>query len=794
MYGQAMFSAAGTPLEAILRATSREEFYQWVCDAVVDEGGSIATAILVAAADSGLTYAAGTGRQMEEFSRLGIEAGVNPAAAHDLASVAFHTVRSCFTNDYVNDELVHAWREAGIRDRIGAATAIPLVSNGSSIGVFLFFLAKPGTITPEIISCMERLAGNVSFALEKFEHSAKRERVYCMVSALSASNEEILRAATREKLYQLVCEAAVRGGNFTCVVIALAEPGNEFFNIVATIGPNADIPRDARLATTTDHVGGRGLAGIAFRTRQPCISNDYLADERYNSIHDFVRRTGLGSGAALPLLSGGLAIGILLFLSPEADFFTPGLVESLQRLAGNLSFALENFDGAEAMERAEEQIRHRAPHDSLTNLPNRVLFNQLLAFSLKSAERYDRKYAVLFIDLDRFKVINDSLGHEAGDALLIEMARRLRSYVRASDIVARLGDDEFRVLLKEITDGKQAAAVAGGLLSTLIIPVELCGQECRVTASIGVALFPEDGKDEQTLTKHADIAMYHAKTEGKNGVRFFSNDIKAQFACRLTMEADLLHALERQEFRLYYQPKLSLATREITGVEALLRWVHPELGLIPPVQFIPLAEETGLIIPIGRWVLQTACSQNMAWQRLGLQPVSMAIKVSPVQFSDENLLWDIDDALAISGMEPRLLQIELTESTIMLNVERTIDLFGAIKERGVRLAIDDFGTGHSSMATLKQFPVDTIKIDRSFVRGLPKNAQDSAIAEAVISLGKALGLTICAEGVETVEQEEFLRDHACDETQGFLFSRPLKADEIAILLRTTKHTSRMPTT
>ncbi|HZE52100.1 MAG TPA: GGDEF domain-containing phosphodiesterase, partial [Bradyrhizobium sp.] len=312
---------------------------------------------------------------------------------------------------------------------------------------------------------------------------------------------------------------------------------------------------------------------------------------------------------------------------------------------------------------------------------------------------------------------------------------------------------------------------------------QLSGHECHTTASIGIAMYPSDGADVQTLTKNADMAMYLAKEDGKNGLRFFTKEIKTQSIERLTLESALRRALDRDQFALHYQPKVDMTTGQITGVEALLRWTHPDLGVLPPAQFIPLAEETGLIVPIGRWVLRKACAQNMAWQRSGLRPVSMAVNLSPRQFLDEDLLQDIDGALAASGMPPVLLQLEVTESMVMRNVSRAVKVLDAIQSRGIRLAIDDFGTGYSSMSLMKQFPIDTIKIDRSFVRDLPDDSEDKAITQAIISMGKALGMTIVAEGVETAEQETFLRDHACDEMQGFLFSKPVPSQQLAELLR-----------
>jgi diguanylate cyclase (GGDEF)-like protein len=485
------------------------------------------------------------------------------------------------------------------------------------------------------------------------------------------------------------------------------------------------------------------------------------------------------------LNKSGESVGVLLFLAGEEHVFTNDLVELLAKLAENVSFALDNFDRADEKTTADARIEYLASHDSLTGLPNREMYNELLHFAIESAGRHDRQFAVLFIDLDRFKIINDSLGHEAGDSLLVEIANRLRQNLRSSDIVARLGGDEFVVILEQIGERDDVETLARKLLLAISESIQLSGHECHTTASIGIAMFPADGSDVHTLTKNADMAMYLAKEDGKNDFRFFTREVKMQSIERLTLETALRHALERSEFSLHYQPKVDLVTRQITGVEALLRWTHPERGMLPPSQFIPLAEETGLIVPIGRWVLREACAQNMAWQRRGLRPVSMAVNLSPRQFVDESLLQDIDEALAASGMSPVLLQLEVTESMVMRNVPRAIKVLDAVQSRGIRLAIDDFGTGYSSMSLMKQFPIDTIKIDRSFVRDLPDDSEDRAIAQAIISMGKALGMTIVAEGVETAEQEAFLRNNACDEMQGYLFSKPVPAAELAKLLQPT---------
>jgi diguanylate cyclase (GGDEF)-like protein len=786
-----MYSAQSATNEAIMRAPTRAELFRLVCEAAV-HGGKFSSTI-VALAEPGrdfLRLVATAGPNAELSKSLRIATTEAHPEGRGLSGIAFRTRMPCIGNDYFNDERGIAFRQRAYERNSRACAALPLLSHGESVGVLLFISNELNAFRPELVELLQRLAENVSFALENFDRAdsrrvadEQRARLTRMFAALSETNEAIMRAETRSELFELVCEAAVHGGRFASTIIALAEPGSDFMRVVAAAGPRGEMQRTVRLATTVAHPEGRGLSGAAFRSLKPCVSNDYLADVRGQPFHDRARREGNASCASLPLLSHGKAAGVLVFLSSERDEFTPDLVELLMRLANNVSFALDNFARADEKAEADERIKYLATHDGLTNLPNRAMFNQLLRFSIEAARRYDRKFAVLFIDIDRFKVINDSLGHDSGDALLVEIGNRLRQSLRPGDVCARLGGDEFVVILEHASEPHDVENAARHLLAVVGQSVQLCGVECRATASIGVAMFPNDGEDEATLTKNADMAMYRAKEEGKNGFRFFTRQDRMQSVERLVIEARLRQALERNEFVLHYQPKVDVATEQITGVEALLRWTLPDLGVVPPMQFIPLAEETGLIVPIGRWVLNQACAQNMAWRRQGLAPMSMAVNLSPRQFSDENLLADIDAALAASGMPPELLQIEITESMMMHNVGRAIELLDIIRSRGVRLAIDDFGTGYSSMSLMKKFPVDTIKIDRSFVQDLPHDTEDRAIAQAIISMGKALGLTVIAEGVETADQATFLREHDCDEMQGFLFSKPVPPEAIPDLLQ-----------
>ncbi len=462
-------------------------------------------------------------------------------------------------------------------------------------------------------------------------------------------------------------------------------------------------------------------------------------------------------------------------------------IEASVSLKQDLAGQVRGFKGVirdiTERKRIEQELNHMATHDALTGLPNRLMFSQLLDHAIQSAQRNKKQLAVLFVDLDRFKIINDSLGHEAGDKLLKEMALRFKQSLRTVDIVGRLGGDEFTILVEDFSDLKQLEFLAKKILATVMHPLDIMGEECRVTASIGISVFPKDGLDEQSLMKNADIAMYFAKEEGKNNFQFYSDTIRSMSNERLSIETNLRHALERNELSLLYQAKLDLNTRAITGVEALLRWNNPQMGHITPTRFIPIAEETGLIVPIGRWVIKTACIQNVSWQKQGLPSVCMAVNLSPRQLMHESFLDDVQTVLHETGLSPNLLELEVTESMIMNNPLRFIPILTKIKEMGVRLAIDDFGTGYSSLAQIKKFPIDTLKVDRSFIRNLPQDTDNKAITEAIIMMGKNLSMTVVAEGVETKEQEKFLTDQICDEMQGFYFSKPISPDGFADLLR-----------
>ena len=432
---------------------------------------------------------------------------------------------------------------------------------------------------------------------------------------------------------------------------------------------------------------------------------------------------------------------------------------------------------------AEKQVQFLAYYDALTGLPNRSLLQDRLTKALASARRRKDKVALLFLDLDEFKTINDSLGHSVGDLFLQNVAERLKTWAREQDTVARVGGDEFLIVLTAVKEATDAAVAAQRIMSAMTAACVIQGRSLSISCSMGISIFPEHGRDGEILIKNADAAMYCAKENGRNTFRFFTEDMNLQAVERLTLENSLRLALEKEELFLVYQPQMDIASRRITGLEALLRWQHPELDLVPPDKFIQIAENTGLIVPIGEWVLRSACRQARKWQDEGLPPVSLAVNVSAVQFRQKDFCELIRRVLHDTGLAPQYLELELTESLLLANADVTFSVLQELKDMGLTLSIDDFGTGYSSFSYLRQFRVSKLKIDRSFIQGVAINPDDAAITTAIISMAKSLNLKVIAEGVEDEPQMTFLRAHHCDEIQGYYFSKPLAVDKVADKLR-----------
>jgi diguanylate cyclase (GGDEF)-like protein/PAS domain S-box-containing protein len=517
---------------------------------------------------------------------------------------------------------------------------------------------------------------------------------------------------------------------------------------------------------------GEGSLGRVWSTGEP-VWIESLPAERSFSRESLAHQAGLAALLVVPLGSGQM-LAALEFFSRRPRAFDQETMGFMRSIGSQVGQYLQR-------KQAEKALRFVASHDALTGLANRVLLRERLAHAIKRGQRFNKRLAVLFVDLDRFKFINDTLGHTTGDTLLRYCAQRIVSQLRDTDTVARFGGDEFVILIEDMDEPSDALAVVNKILQACAQPFNIEDRELHVSASVGLAVYPEDGADTEALLKNADAAMYRAKEKGRATYQFYSAQMQAQGTERFMLEAELRRAQERGELFLLYQPKMDIATHRITGVEALMRWRHPSMGLISPAQFIPIAEETGLIDSIGRWALEVACADARRWERNG-QRVQVSVNLAARQLNRHKLVEEVADALKHSGLDPSLLELEITESGVMQNPNRAASLLQEIRALGVSLAIDDFGTGYSSLSYLKRFPLTTLKIDRSFIKDLPGDGDGAALTGGIIGLAHGLRMKVVAEGVETAAQLGYLRSHQCDEMQGFLLSKPISPEEIGDFL------------
>ncbi|WP_407279783.1 EAL domain-containing protein [Aromatoleum evansii] len=599
---------------------------------------------------------------------------------------------------------------------------------------------------------------------------------------LTLCNETLVRAQDEGELLETVCGHLVEHGGYRLawVGLALDDPARSV-RPAAVAGLGADYLRTLDVSWA-DVPAGQGPTGRAIRlgTTQTCI--DIPGDPAYAPWRTEALRRGFSSSIALPLTAAGRTVGALNIYASERDAFDPQEVALLEELANDLAYGLRSLRESDARQRAERELAHQAHYDTLTGLANRHLFRDRVEQALVHARRNGRAVAVALLDLDRFKAINDTLGQARGDTLLKETARRLQGPLRNGDTVARLASDEFAILLDDLAAVEDVAPLVGRLLEDVAAPLDIAGHGVYSTASLGISLFPRDGQDAEALLGTADIAMHNAKMAGGNAFRFYAPEMNLRVNAQLALASALRSAIERGEMRVFYQPKVSLGDGRVTSAEALVRWQHPERGMVSPADFIPVAEDTGLIVPLGEWVLRETCRQQAAWIAEGLAVPPVAVNLSARQFRQENLPQTVRAALSAAGLDPHRLHLEITESTVMHDVDRAVAMLRELNAIGIRVALDDFGTGYSSLAYLKRFPIDQLKIDRAFVRDIASDPEDAAICRAVIGLAHSLDLTVVAEGVETRPQLDFLRANACDEMQGFLFSRPVPAADYAALL------------
>jgi diguanylate cyclase (GGDEF)-like protein/PAS domain S-box-containing protein len=730
------FSTLSATNAAIMRARDRDSLFRAVCRIAVSDGGlGSAWVRLHEPGTEELKVVAYAGVSRHYFNDLRVS--TNPALpeGRGLASRAFRENRVMYSNDLLSDPVLARWHERARDFGFRSLASLPFTCNGETVGVMGLQATEPGFFDDEAISLLRQMAGDISYALTNLSLQAEHQAT---LRALQESDEQFRQLAQHVPQVFWITDAEQRRTLY-------ASPNYELI----TGRPLDELEKDPKSWLAAIHEEDRQRVQHARKQKAPLGTYDI----EYRVLH---------------------ADGGVRWVHDRA-FPIHNVHGEVYRIAG----IAEDVTEAKL---SREQLAQLAHFDSLTGLPNRVLFNDRLRQAVAQAKRNNWIIGILFLDLDRFKLVNDTLGHVTGDLLLKQVAARLTGSLRPSDTVSRLSGDEFAVILPELASPQNAGHVAQKVLRALAAPYDLEGNEVFVTVSIGITLYPSDSNDIETLLRNADAAMYGAKSAGRNNYQYYTEAMNARAAEKLQLETRMRRALERHEFVLHYQPKVDIASGRISGLEALLRWQSSDQGLVPPAQFIPLLEETGLIVPVGEWVAQAACTQIRTWRDAGIRPVPVAINLSARQLRQPGFSEVMRRALAESGIEPQLIQIEITESSLMENPEEAIIILKQLEALGILLAADDFGTGYSSLSYLKRFPLDALKIDRSFVRDITVDADDAVIARTVITLAHSLGLRVVAEGVENEEQLRFLGENRCDEAQGYLFSKPLPAEACAALL------------
>jgi len=735
-----LYLALSLAAQRAAAARTREQLFADVCSTAVEYGGLRTSWIgLVDEARAAVVPVATSGPGQDYCRQVFVSLDSQRPEGRGLLATAIRTATAQVCDDIATDARARPWLDQAQAFGLRSMAAFPLLEQGRVIGVIAYYSGEACYFESELTDLLARIADQVSLALDRIASEQRKQEAEAALRAQQRSMSALMdslpgmvyRCQVDEHwTMDFASDGCLELTGYRADELTRACPVG-FMQLVH--------PEDrARVAAETE-------AAVRARTR---FTIEYRILTRDNA-QKWVWDNGVGVYDNL------------------------GRVEHIEGFIADIT----------AVKRYREQLEHQAHHDALTGLANRGLLRERLQQAIAQAERQQRTLALMFIDLDDFKLINDSMGHSVGDELLKLAAQRLRGCVREEDTVARLGGDEFVLLLVDQDGERSVTHAVERLLESMSQPYRMLGKEFVLTCSVGVAMFPGDGRDVETLLKHADAAMYRAKSVGRNAHHFFTEEINAQIGERLAMERDMRRALQNGEFVLHYQPKVALRTGRMIGAEALVRWNHPEKGMIPPMRFIPIAEDTGLILPIGEWVMREAARQARAWRDAGLDFDCLSVNLSARQFKQRDLVRQVEDVLRSTGLPAHCLDLELTESVLMENVQVNLQYLQALKALGIQLSLDDFGTGYSSLSYLRRLPVDRLKIDKSFVRDIVLDAGDAAIAQAVIRLGQILGLAVTAEGVENEEQLRFLARHGCDEAQGYYFSPPLAADAFEVLWR-----------
>jgi len=718
---------------ALVHVRDERALLESICQLVVHTGGYLMAWIGVAENDPEKTVrsVAQAGDDEGYLSSIQVSWGDNPKGRGP-TGLAVRTQRTQVNQNCLTNPAMAPWREAALKRGYQASIALPLVNDGRAMGVLTIYALAPDAFHPQEVALLEQLADDLAFGVGALRaERARRQAV--------AGQREL------EERYRLVLDNAADA-------VLIADPSARLVYVNRQASVLLDCPETTLLQRSLSDIisaSGQSWATGVFAPRSASVGATVEVE--------FVRDDGRT---------------------------VPVEVNTVRLPDGNLYAACRDISERKGY---EAQLEYRSTHDALTALPNRNLLADRLEQSIAHARRTRTQVAVMLLDLDRFKLVNDSLGHEVGDALLQGVATTLKACVRAGDTVARLGGDEFVVVAADLSTEAEMIALAGKLQQAVSRSAKIGGHELATAASLGISVYPRDGQTSVELIKNADTAMYRAKELGRDGFQFYAPEMNSRMLERLELENGLRRALAQQELELHYQPKVDLRDGRVVGAEALIRWRHPILGLVPPGDFIPLAEENGLILPMGTWIIDTACAQLHAWKIAGFGDLSLAINISARQFQHDSLADTVAQALQRHGVAPSRLELEVTETAIMTRPADTAGLLQALKSVGVRISLDDFGTGYSSLNYLKRFPIDSLKIDQSFVRDITTDPDDAAIARLVIALGRDLGYKVIAEGVETPGQLAMLRQLGCDEMQGYLFSRPLPVAEFEALLSKQRH-------
>jgi diguanylate cyclase (GGDEF)-like protein len=633
------------------------------------------------------------------------------------------------------------------------------------------FATGRGFFDENELALLGEVASNISFALESIARQEKIERLSRIRTVLGEMNAAIVRIRSKQQLFEEACRIAQEHGKFSMAWVGVLDEATQQISPVAKAGRDEGYLEELKLTIDPNATRNLAIAVEAIGRGAPVVCNDIATDGRMRPWRAAALQRGYRSMGMLPLLLEQRAVGVFALYSPEAGFFDEDEMKLLVELAGDIAFALQTIE-------KQEKLDYLSYYDPLTGLPNRTLFNDRLEQRISAAQGDRKIFSVIMLDLERFRNINDSLGRQAGDELLLQVGQRLKNALGETDILAHIGGDHFAIATRRAAEGGNVAHFIEKILTTVLgQPFAVAGNELRMASRAGVAVYPTDGTDAGSLLGNAEAALIKAKAAGERYL-FYQPKMNAAVAQTLLLENKLRQALEKEQFVLHYQPKVDLAKGTLVGLEALIRWNDPETGLVPPMRFIPLLEETGMILEVGRWAIRKALEDYREWHGRGLQPPRIAVNISLIQLRQKNFVDVVRDAIGVSPAGSHGLDLEITESLIMEDVAGSIEKLRALRELGVNLAIDDFGTGYSSLGYLARLPVNALKIDRSFIITMTKNADSMTIVSTIISLAHALNLKVIAEGVETEEQRNLLQLLKCDEMQGYLFSKPLPAAEI----------------